>query len=170
MSSWIDSAKWAKYLSKEGCLVCNRTPETRPPTERSIASLSVSRFITDRDACLKGYCCLVLKPHVIELYELSDEDSAAFMRDVKVASLALRKVTGAVKINYEIHGNTIPHMHMHLYPRQIGDPFENGPVDWRKRTATTYEEGEFEAFIERMKTAIKEVEHGAAAGADKRRR
>jgi len=25
----------------------------------------------------------VLKPHVIELYELSDENSAAFMRDVK---------------------------------------------------------------------------------------
>jgi len=94
MSSWIDSAKWAKYLSKEGCPVCNQTPETRPPTERSIAGLSVSRFIADRDACPKGYCCLVLKPHVIELYELSEEDSAAFMRDVKVASLAL-KVHGA---------------------------------------------------------------------------
>jgi len=112
----------------------------------------------------------VLKPHVIELYELSDEDSAAFMRDVKVASLALKKVTGAVKINYEIHGNTIPHMHMHLYPRQIGDRFENGPIDWRGKTPKTYEDGEFEAFIERMKTAIKDVEQGAAADADTRRR
>ena len=108
--------------------------------------------------------------HVIELYELSDEDSAAFMRDVKVASLALKKVTTAVKINYEIHGNTIPHMHMHLYPRQIGDPFENGPIDWRRRTAKTYEDGEFDAFIERMKTALKEVEQGAATGAAMRRR
>src|SRR5438552_8544424 len=170
MSSWIDSAKWAKYLSKEGCLVCNQTPETRPPTERSIASLSVSRFITDRDACLKGYCCLVLKPHGIELYELSDEDSAAFMRDVKVDSLALRKVTGAVKINYEIHGNTIPHMHMHLYPRQLGDPSEHGPVDWRTRTPKLYRDGEFEAFIGRMKTAVQEVEQGAAADAAKQRR
>ena len=170
MSSWIDSAKWAKHLSKEGCLVCNQTPETWPATERFIAGLSVSRFIADKDACLKGYCCLVLKPHVIELYELSDEDSAAFMRDVKVASLALKKGTTAVKINYEIHGNTIPHMHMHLYPRQIGDPFENGPIDWRRRTAKTYEDGEFDAFIERMKTALKEVEQGAATGAAMRRR
>src|SRR4029077_16064944 len=24
--------------------------------------------------------------------------------------------------------------HIHFYPRQIGDPFENGPVDWRTRT------------------------------------
>src|SRR5204862_456639 len=169
MSSWIDSAKWRRYLSREGCLVCNQTPETRPPTERSIADLRVSRLIADSNTCLKGYCCLVLKPHVIEIYDLSDEDSSAFIRDVKVASLALKKVTGTVKINYEIHGNTIPHMHMHLYPRQTGDPFENGPVDWRKRSAKTYEAGEFEVLIERMKAAIKEVEHGAASDADKQR-
>jgi diadenosine tetraphosphate (Ap4A) HIT family hydrolase len=165
MSSWGDSAKWRSYLSKEGCLVCNQTPETRPPTERSIADLSVSRFITDSNSCLKGWCCLVLKPHVVEVYELSDEDSTAFMRDVKVASLALKKVTAAIKINYEIHGNTIPHMHLHLYPRQVGDPFENGPVDWRTRTLKIYRDGEFEAFIERMKTATQEAERSASPGA-----
>ena len=170
MSSWTDSARWQRYLSPECCPVCNQTPETRPPTERSIADLSVSRFIADIDTCLKGWSSLVLKPHVIELYELSDEDSAAFMRDARVASLALKKVTGAVKLNYEIHGNTIPHMHMHLYPRQIGDPFENRPVDWRERTSKTYEDGEFEAFIERMKAAVQEIEQGAAAEATGRGR
>jgi len=108
-----------------------------------------------------------LKPHVIEIYDLSDEDSSA---DVKVASLALKKVTATVKINYEIHDNTILHMHMHLYPRQTGDPFENGPVDWRTRTPKVYRDGEFEAFIERMKTAVQEVEQGAAADAAKQRR
>jgi diadenosine tetraphosphate (Ap4A) HIT family hydrolase len=170
MSSWNDSAKWQRFLSRAGCLVCNQAPETRPVTERSIADLSVSRLIADSNTCLKGYCCLVLKPHVIEIYELSAEDSAAFMRDVKVASLALKKVTATVKINYEIHGNTIPHMHMHLYPRQLGDPFENGPVDWRTRTPKLYQEGEFEAFIERMKAAVQEVEQDSAADAAKRRR
>jgi hypothetical protein len=33
------------------------------------------------------------------------------------------------KMNYEIHGNTIPHLHMHLFPRFDGDPFEGGPID-----------------------------------------
>jgi diadenosine tetraphosphate (Ap4A) HIT family hydrolase len=104
----------------------------------------------------------VLKPHVVEIYELSDEDAAAFMRDVKVASLALKNVTGAVKLNYEIHGNSIPHMHLHLWPRQMGDPFEGGPIDWRRKSIQTYEDGEFEAFIERMKTAVEEIESTAA--------
>jgi len=33
------------------------------------------------------------------------------------------------KLNYEIHGNTIPHLHMHLFPRFDGDPFEGRPID-----------------------------------------
>jgi diadenosine tetraphosphate (Ap4A) HIT family hydrolase len=148
MSSWVDSARWSSYLSREGCLICNQTSKTRPSTERPIA---------DRTTCLKGHCCLVLKPHVIEIYELSDDDAASFMRDIKLASLALKRTTGAVKLNYEIHGNTIPHMHMHLYPRQVGDRFEHGPIDWRTRTPKTYEDDEFEVFIERMTAAITEI-------------
>ncbi|KPJ52043.1 hypothetical protein AMJ39_08725 [candidate division TA06 bacterium DG_24] len=164
MSSWTDPEKWMQYLSREGCPVCNQTAETRPPTERTIADLSVSRLVADRNTCLKGHCCLVLKPHVIELYELSQDEAIAFMRDAKVASLALEKVTGAIKLNYEIHGNTIPHMHMHLWPRQIGDRFESSPIDWRTNTPNTYEDGEFEDFIEAMRKASREFERGAAAG------
>jgi diadenosine tetraphosphate (Ap4A) HIT family hydrolase len=154
MGTWKKPETWKQYLSKAGCPVCNQTPDTRPPTETAIADLSVSRFIADRNTCMKGHCCLVLKPHVIELYDLSDAEAAAFMRDAKAVSLALKRVTGAVKINYEIHGNTIPHMHMHLWPRQIGDRFEGGPIDWRTRTPDTYADGEFEAFVGAMRSAV----------------
>jgi diadenosine tetraphosphate (Ap4A) HIT family hydrolase len=34
-------------------------------------------------------------------------------------------------MNYEVHGNTIPHLHMHFFPRYAGDAFENGPVNPR---------------------------------------
>ncbi len=34
-----------------------------------------------------------------------------------------------LKMNYEIHGNTIPHLHLHLYPRSQDDPFVGKPID-----------------------------------------
>ncbi len=33
------------------------------------------------------------------------------------------KAVHPVKMNYEIHGNTIPHLHMHLFPRTPDDPY-----------------------------------------------
>lgn len=37
-----------------------------------------------------------------------------------------------VKMNNEIHGNTLPHLHVHLFPRMRDDPFIGGPIDPRK--------------------------------------
>ena len=45
-------------------------------------------------------------------------------------------------------------MHMHLYPRQVGDRFEHSPIDWRNRTPET---AEFDTFVERMKAEITEL-------------
>jgi diadenosine tetraphosphate (Ap4A) HIT family hydrolase len=55
------------------------------------------------------------------------------MRDIQRVSRALQAVTGAIKMNYEIHGNTIPHLHVHFFPRYEGDPFEGKPIEPRVR-------------------------------------
>ena len=39
-----------------------------------------------------------------------------------------REFVLSVKMNYEVHGNTIPHLHMHFFPRYPGDPFEGAPT------------------------------------------
>ena len=48
-----------------------------------------------------------------------------------LAGRALNSLFSPRKMNYEIHGNTIPHLHMHLYPRYAGDPYGTGPIDGR---------------------------------------
>jgi diadenosine tetraphosphate (Ap4A) HIT family hydrolase len=42
---------------------------------------------------------------------------------------ALNDELRPAKLNYEIHGNTIPHLHLHLYPRTEEDPFVGRPID-----------------------------------------
>lgn len=48
-----------------------------------------------------------------------------------------KAVTGAVKIDSEIHGNTIPHLHMHLFD----DPSPGTPIDLRRVEPPVENEG-----------------------------
>lgn len=84
-------------------------------------------------------------------YELSAEEVSAFMRNIQRAGRAVQEVTGAVKMNYEIHGNTIPHLHVHLFPRYPGDPFENGPIEPKRIKTSPYAPDEFAAFARQLK-------------------
>ena len=97
-----------------------------------------------------GYVCLVSRVHVIELHELDDAQAEAFMRDVRRVSRALAVVTGAVKLNYEIHGNTLPHLHMHFFPRYLRDPFENKPIDPRSVSGPVYAPQQFLKMQDRL--------------------
>jgi diadenosine tetraphosphate (Ap4A) HIT family hydrolase len=84
-----------------------------------------------REAALPGYACVVSKVHVAEPFELRGEARHAFWDDVSTVAEAIQGTTRAAKLNYEIHGNTIPHLHLHLYPRYSGDPYEGAPIDPR---------------------------------------
>jgi len=74
---------------------------------------------------------VVARLHVIEPFELDPPDRLAFWEDCMLAGRALNSLFSPRKMNYEIHGNSIPHLHMHLYPRYAGDPYGTGPIDGR---------------------------------------
>ena len=80
---------------------------------------------------LPGYVCLVAKRHVREPFQLPDSERRAFWDDVDRVASALHASLRPEKLNYEIHGNTIPHLHLHLFPRWKGDRFEGRPIDGR---------------------------------------
>jgi diadenosine tetraphosphate (Ap4A) HIT family hydrolase len=80
------------------------------------------------EAPLPGYICVVAKRHVVEPFELPPPERGRFWEDCMVASRALARLYTPKKMNYEIHGNTIPHLHIHVYPRYAGDPYQGGPI------------------------------------------
>ena len=149
MSRWTDPEEWERYRNSETCPVCLRG---RPSD--IIAELDASYLMAGEDSPMKGYCFLMLKRHAVELYELSPEEAARFMRDVQRASKAVHEITRAVKLNYEIHGNTVPHLHLHLFPRYHGDPFENQPINPRLIKTPVYAPGEFAEFARRLRAGV----------------
>ena len=64
-----------------------------------------------------GYACVIYRRHVEEPYELSAEEGSEYWGEVMLVARALAEITRPQKMNYEIHGNTIPHLHTHLLPQ-----------------------------------------------------
>jgi diadenosine tetraphosphate (Ap4A) HIT family hydrolase len=118
VENWRDSAAWARLAAAEGCPIC-----TRGRPLGVLVEMRASWATGQPDAALPGYVCIVSKSHAVEPFELPDQERAAFFDDAMRAGQAVVSVTGAVKMNYAIYGNTIPHVHMHLFPRYPDDPY-----------------------------------------------
>jgi diadenosine tetraphosphate (Ap4A) HIT family hydrolase len=149
MSKW-NALEWEGLLNGSACPICR---DGKP--YGIVAELPTSYLTSSPHGATRGNCTLFLKRHAVELYELSADEAFAFMRDLQSAAEVIQRITGAVKMNYEIHGNTIPHLHLHLYPRFRGDPFENGPINPRLVQESPYEAGEFEAFVQKLQAGLK---------------
>ena len=66
---------------------------------------------------LKGYCLLLPDPVVPHLNALTGSARMQFLGDMARVGDAVLKVTGAVRINYEMLGNLEPALHAHIVPR-----------------------------------------------------
>ena len=148
MSQW-NSAEWAALCSGVACPICRRG---KP--DGIVLELATSYLTSSINAPMRGYCCVVLKRHAVELHELSDEEAVAFTRDIQRVSRAIHELTRPVKLNYEIHGNTIPHLHVHLYPRHRGDPFEGRAIDPKLIKVSPYQVNEFANFVAELRARM----------------
>lgn len=86
-----------------------------------IADGSITRAYLQPSASFRGYCILVLKRHAVELDDLTPEERAALIEDIARVAHAIRAVCKPKKLNYEILGNVVPHIHVHIIPRYTTD-------------------------------------------------
>lgn len=109
---------WLKKISGEECPLC-----TDPSHGcEMVLDGSVTRAYLQRSATFRGYCVLVLKRHAVELDDLTAEERTALIEDIARVGHAIRAVCDPAKLNYEILGNIVPHVHTHIIPRYHGDP------------------------------------------------
>lgn len=114
-------------MTPSGCVMCERVAGEG---ELFIADLGASRVYLNPDQFFPGWVFVVLRRHATELYELSAAERVVLIEDVSRVAGALAQVYRPVKMNYELLGNQVPHIHWHLVPRLAGDPDPHWPV-WR---------------------------------------
>ena len=94
---------------------------------------------------LPGYCLLLPDPVVASLNDLDTEARTAYLLDMALLGDAVLKATGALRMNYEILGNSEPELHCHLFPRYASEPDDKRTMpawfyDWKN--AVQYAESE----------------------------
>jgi diadenosine tetraphosphate (Ap4A) HIT family hydrolase len=66
----------------------------------------------------------------------------------------LEQVYASVKMNYQILGNAVPHLHAHIQPRYFGDPFPGQPVGEPLRQPNSLSPGEYRQQVEAIRAAL----------------
>ena len=114
-------------MNDHACKACGGT---WPSREHFIAECSLTKAYLHDDQFFPGWTVLVLKRHATELFHLSREERSSLIEEVAGVAAVLAEEWRAVKINYELLGNQLPHIHWHLIPRLSQDPAPLEPV-WR---------------------------------------
>ena len=154
MSFHNEPEEWELLSKKENCPICN--DDAPPEPDVMVKEFNNSWLLASPEVCLKGTVCLGLRHHAVEIFDIPDRELMGFMREVQLVAKALKEITGAKKINYEIHGNTIPHMHMHMFPRYMDDPFPGGPIDYNQIEPPVYQGDEFQEFVDALRKKVEE--------------
>jgi diadenosine tetraphosphate (Ap4A) HIT family hydrolase len=100
----------------------------------------------------QGYTVLVSRHHATELNDLPTEERRVYLDEMCLMAQAIQTCYKPHKLNYELLGNQVPHLHWHLFPRYSDDPERMSAVwlgidraereggAWRRRMETGREE------------------------------
>jgi diadenosine tetraphosphate (Ap4A) HIT family hydrolase len=95
-----------------------------------IAQFGLTKTYLHDDQFFPGWTVMVFQRHATELFHLSPTERIQLMEEVSLVAKVLAELFSARKINYELLGNQLPHIHWHLIPRLTTDPAPLEPV-WR---------------------------------------
>jgi diadenosine tetraphosphate (Ap4A) HIT family hydrolase len=154
---WPDD--WDDRRQGVGCSMC---AEGRPASNhdgvRFFSGEHADAYL-HRRAPTVGYTIVVWRGrHVAEPTELDEAEWQAFWNDVLEVARALERHYRPAKVNYQILGNALPHLHVHVVLRHADDPAPNQPLPtsaWEKGTASPRSDDELEVVAAQLRSVMR---------------
>ena len=109
------------------CIFCNIANKVIP--SRIIAETNNSIAFLDALPLSRGHTLVIPKLHYEKVQDMTDVDNTDLFNTVHMVMSKVDKITGATLLaihNGKDSGQEIPHVHVHLIPRQASD--HAGPV------------------------------------------
>lgn len=90
---------------------------------------SSDAYLQRADVGQKGYTIVIWRGrHVADPTELSPDEASAYFTDVLRVGHALEAHYRPIKLNFEMLGNALPHLHTHVIPRYLDDGSPGHPA------------------------------------------
>jgi diadenosine tetraphosphate (Ap4A) HIT family hydrolase len=155
MPEWTPRERWEALVAGTDCPMCERIASgvTETPFGYLIATFELGQLWFQRNQAARGYCLLISRQHVTEPYRLSPDDQVRWFQEYMRAAQAIDAVYHPDKLNYEILGNQIPHLHAHLLPRYYGDRWGANAVDMADRVELESPEA-YHAEVTKLRAAL----------------
>lgn len=122
-----------------GCPMCAEDrPDETPHGVRFFAGEVADAYLA-RSSIQRGLSIVAWRGrHVAEPTELTDDEAIRYWRELLHVGRAIEEALQPVKVNYNLLGNSLPHLHTHVVPRYADDPKpgwpfpfpEDDPPDW----------------------------------------
>ena len=119
-------------MSPDAALDPRLSAETVP-----VGDLALSRVLLVDDARFPWLVLVPRREGASEITDLSGEDAAALMGEIRIAVGVMQSLSRPDKVNVAALGNVVAQLHVHVVGRFRSDPAWPGPV-WGHGTRTPY--------------------------------
>ena len=110
------------------CEICRRIERMTPSNPYLVAELETGYAVLADNQHIPGYTIFVSKTCVPELHDLLPDFRARFLHEMSLVAEAVFRAFAPRKLNYELLGNSVAHLHWHIFPRYADDPNPPWPV------------------------------------------
>ncbi|MBX4898566.1 HIT domain-containing protein [Rhizobium bangladeshense] len=130
--------------------------ELDPRLENDSVSIMITGLCDLRLSKDARWPWLILVPcraDITEIFELTPLDQVLLAFETELVANALKKITGATKINVGALGNVVRQLHVHVIARFEGDANWPGPV-WGFGRAEPYEDAKRDELTAKLREAL----------------
>jgi diadenosine tetraphosphate (Ap4A) HIT family hydrolase len=129
---------WEERRAGVACVGCEQgRPDEDDHGVRFFAGEVADAYL-QRATPVDGYSTVMFRGrHVADPVDLTPDETVRFWSDVRVAARAIGAVFGPCHLNYQLLGNAVPHVHVHVVPRYLDDPDPEMPLRdsvWARRS------------------------------------
>ncbi|MFA5095585.1 MAG: HIT domain-containing protein [Candidatus Paceibacterota bacterium] len=129
----------------ENCIFC-KISKGEIPCDKVYENKDFLAFL-DIKPVSDGHLIIIPRKHIIWMQEADDELISEIFKLTKKMMLVLKNSLKCDYVQESVVGKEIPHFHIHLIPRHLGDNFRNFPTK-------EYKEGQAKEIKEKIISAL----------------